>query len=345
MTVKWIPIEKIRPLISYEAFLTGGFFLVLAYVFYYFFLTKISERRHGQLRHRFFMTSMFVGISGLMAVIYWVLHWDHSENLILEKFQNYIGLLTLIFGAIGIIRVAQIYVYLYLFFSNISTGVPRLIGNLFTFLFSIFLFGIIGSAVFDLNIATVATTSAVFSLVLGLALQDTLGNFFSGLALQIDRPFQINDWVEIQDGDQKWIGQIQEINWRATFLLSFSDELIMFPNKAIAQSKIVILTHNLRPVRLNQVFRFTLDTDIDLAKKALLEGLEDFKEVLQSPAPNVLVTETNESWITMKAFYSIQDYGLRYRIGDAIIAKILSCIRVHKLKLAHQTFTIEAEGH
>lgn len=340
MLVKWIPIHKIEPLISYEAFLISFALMAIAYLFYYLFLKRLSERRHGQLRKRFFMTSLFIGISGLMAILYWNVHWESFENPLIHKSGNYLGFLTLLVGSMAVIKTAQIYVYLYLFFSNISTGVPRLIGNLFTFVFSLFLYGLIGSAVFNLNIATVATTSAVFSLVLGLALQDTLGNFFSGLALQIDRPFQINDWVEIQDGDQKWIGQIYEVNWRATFLLSFADELIMFPNKTIAQSKIVILNQTLKPVRLNQAFRFTLDTPIDAAKAAVLEGAQGFAQVMTNPAPATLVTEATESWITIKVFYSIYDYGNRYQIGDAIISNILKNIQRHELKLAHTTLTV-----
>jgi small-conductance mechanosensitive channel len=342
MFVKWIPIGKIRPLISYEAFLICFVMVILAYLFYRFFLKEISARRHGQLRSRFLMTSVFVSLSGLMASVYWILHWQQFDDLFLNKLTSYLGLVTLIVGSMAVIKVAQIYVYLYLFFSNISTGVPRLIANLFTFVLSIFLFGLISSGVFGLNIATVATTSAVFSLVLGLALQDTLGNFFSGLALQIDRPFQINDWVEIQDGDQKWTGQIQEINWRATFIMSFADELIMFPNKTIAQSKIVILNHNLRPVRLNQVFRFSYDTSVEEAKNALLNGIQGFEEVMTNPGPTTLVTEINESWITIKIFYSLHDYGMRYQAGDRIVSSILENIRKSNLKLAHQTLMIKS---
>jgi small-conductance mechanosensitive channel len=344
MFVKWIPIQKIGPLISYEAFLVTFSLVLLAYLFYFFFLKRLSERRHGQLRSRFLVTTLFVTLSGLMASLYWILNWQEISDPLLNKSLSYLGLLTLFLGAIAVIKVAQIYVYLYLFFSNMTTGVPRLIANLFTFVFSIFLFGLIGSTVFNLNIITVGATSAVFSLVLGLALQDTLGNFFSGLALQIDRPFHINDWVEIQDGDQKWVGQIHEINWRATFLMSFSDELIMVPNKTIAQSKIIILGHNLRPVRLNHMFRFTYDTPIETAKRALLEGVSGFPEILTSPAPSTLVTEVSESWIVIKVYYSLHDYGTKFQTGDQVITKIMEILRKNHLKLAHTTIELRSDA-
>ncbi len=342
--VKWIPIEQIQPLISYEAFLVSSGLIVVAWIFYKLLLGKISPRRHGQLRERFLITSLFVSLSGLLAGVYWILFWQHLQEPFLQKLSSYLGLVTLFVGAVGVIKIAQIYVYLYLFFSNMTTGVPRLIANLFTFVFSVFLFGLIGSSVFGLNIATVATTSAVFSLVLGLALQDTLGNLFSGLALQIDRPFHINDWVEIQDGDQKWVGQIYEINWRATFLMSFADELIMFPNKTIAQSKIIILSQTLRPVRLNQVYRFSYDTPIEEAKAALLSGVQGFPGIMKEPGPTTLVTEVTESWMTIKLFYSLYDYGTRYQLHDAVASKIMRVLRERKIRLAHPTLTLDPQS-
>ncbi|MFZ4715488.1 MAG: mechanosensitive ion channel family protein [Bacteriovoracaceae bacterium] len=341
MFVKWIPVEKIQPILSFEAFAITCSLVLIAYLFYYFFLKRLSAKRHGQLRHRFIMTSIFIGLCAVLAGIHWGLYFQHVSDPALIKFSSYLSLIALFMGAIAIIKVAQIYIYLYLFFSNMETGVPRLISNLFSFVFSLFIFSILASSVFDFNIAAIATTSAVFSLVLGLALQDTLGNFFSGLALQIDSPFNINDWVEIQSGDQKCVGQVQEINWRATSLLTFADELVVYPNKTMAQSQITILTHPLRSIRLNQAFRFTYDTPLEQAKLALLESVGTLKEVVKDPGPTTLIMESTDSWVTIKLFYSLNDYGARYRVGDIIIANVFKNLKKYNITLAHQTFTIE----
>ncbi len=338
--VKWIPIEKIQSFLGYETFAIHITLTALAYLFYWLFLKKLSARRHGQMKNRFLGTIVFLILSMALASLHWFSAYN-SQTVIMMKVSNYLGLLALIVGAITVIKVAQIYVYLYLFFSNMSTGVPRLIGNLFTCVFSIFIFALISSSIFNLNIATIATTSAVFSLVLGLALQDTLGNFFSGLALQVSRTLHINDWVEIQSGENRWVGQIQEINWRATTLLNFSDELVLFPNRFIGQGQITILSNAFRPVRLQQMFRFTYDTPIEEAKRALLDGLKGIPEIMSDPAPLALVTETTESWMTIKVFYSLSDYGRRYRVGDLAISQIMDEIAKKKLKLAHQTMVVK----
>src|SRR5262249_3832385 len=58
------------------------------------------------------------------------------------------------------------------------------------------------------------TTSAVGAVVVGFALQDTLGNLFAGLAIQIEKPFRVGHWVAIGDKE----GQVSEVTWRATKL-------------------------------------------------------------------------------------------------------------------------------
>ena len=58
------------------------------------------------------------------------------------------------------------------------------------------------------------TTSAVGAVVVGFALQDTLGNLFAGLAIQIEKPFRVGQWMQVGDRE----GQVQEITWRATKL-------------------------------------------------------------------------------------------------------------------------------
>ena len=62
----------------------------------------------------------------------------------------------------------------------------------------------------------ILATTAVGAVVLGFALQDTLGNFFAGLAIQIEKPFRVGDWVTIAGQE----GSVSEITWRATKLLT-----------------------------------------------------------------------------------------------------------------------------
>jgi small-conductance mechanosensitive channel len=350
MVDQWIPVEKIQYLIQLEAFAILWIILPLAFLFYKVFLRNITEKRHANLRGRFVRTLIYFIITTVLAISHWAVFknaYKLHDEYTLVKFASYLSLFALVFGVISVVKIAQIYVYLYLFLVNMSVGVPRLLANMFTLGFSFLLVSWIAADVFGFQLAAVLATSAVFSLVLGLALQDTLGNLFSGVALQIDRPFSIGDWVEIHNGSEKWNGQVQEVSWRATTLMGFADELILIPNRLIASSQLINFSHLQKPARLNQMFRFRFDANVALARKCLLDGLASVPEVLNEPAPRTLITEVTESWITLKVFYSLKDYGTRYRTGDVVITNILEQIRKNNLTLATPVLNLvtdESEG-
>lgn len=340
MNMARLPIEKIEYFIQFESFVVLVVALLLAWIFYKLFLRKITEKRHASLRHRFVRTGFYLTLAGALALFHWGVIQATWTDYFSLKIANYVGLVSFLFLVTVAIRMAQIYVYLYLFLANMSQGVPRLIANLFTLIFSTFIVSWIAADVFGFNLATVLATSAIFTIVLGLALQDTLGNLFSGVALQIERPFNLGDWVEVHNADEKWVGQIQEITWRATSLLGFSDEMMVIPNKTIAQSQLMIFSDKHKPARFSQQFRFNFDVDTLKAKAAILEGLKSVPEVLSDPEPRVLLMEITESWVSMKVFYSINDYGRKFRVGDAVITYVLESIKRKKLALATNSLNI-----
>ena len=340
MNAMWIPLDRIQSLIHFEHFIVSFVIIALCFLFYKIFLKTISEKRHNNLKERFQKTLIFYILTSVIAGTHWIIFSSANADYFLIKIGSYLAVVALFLGAITIVRIAQIFVYLYLFFSNMSHGVPRLIGNMFTFAFSIIMMGLIAASVFNFDLSAVLTSSAIFSLILGLALQDTLGNLFSGVALQIDKPFEIGDWLEIIQGSDRIIGQVQEITWRATYLLGFGDETILIPNRTIAQSQMLIFSKNHRPPRFNQILKIEYGTDLELVKAIILQNLLKHEAVLKDPEPRMLVMESNESWVVVKFFYSLTDYGLRYRTTDQLLKNILKDFETHQIKLATNKMTI-----
>ena len=97
------------------------------------------------------------------------------------------------------------------------------------------LFAII-AFVFDLPVRGLVATSGVIAIVLGLALQSTLSDLFSGLVLSLSRPYGPGDWISVEGGTE---GRVVEMNWRATHVLTSRKDLAIVPNSIIAKSKIV----------------------------------------------------------------------------------------------------------
>jgi small-conductance mechanosensitive channel len=91
------------------------------------------------------------------------------------------------------------------------------------------------------NLLSIITTSAVLTAVVGLAAQDTLGNLFSGIALQLDSSISIGDWIRL---DERPIGRVLEVRWRSTMIRTKNDDIVIIPNGLFAKGVITIFNKN-----------------------------------------------------------------------------------------------------
>ncbi|ETR71224.1 MAG: MscS mechanosensitive ion channel [Candidatus Magnetoglobus multicellularis str. Araruama] len=113
-------------------------------------------------------------------------------------------------------------------------NVPNLIRRMIEFLiYLLTLFGII-AFVFHQALTGLLATSGVLAMILGLAVQINIANIFSGIAINIEQPFRIGDWVQIGDNE----GQVIDINWRTTRLQTRSGNVVSIANGQVSESLI-----------------------------------------------------------------------------------------------------------
>lgn len=86
--------------------------------------------------------------------------------------------------------------------------------------------------VFGIPIGTLVATSGVVAIILGLALQSTLSDVFSGIALTLGRPYILGDWIVLSDGIE---GRVVESTWRSTHVLTGSNNVVVLPNSFLAR--------------------------------------------------------------------------------------------------------------
>jgi small-conductance mechanosensitive channel len=138
--------------------------------------------------------------------------------------------------------------------------------------------------VFDAPVGTLIATSGVLAVILGLAMQSTLGDVFSGIALDVGRPYEIGDWLMLSDGIE---GQVIETNWRATHLLNGANDLVVVPNSILAKARLINLSTPERnhgvtlSVRLRPTARPS--TIADVMRAVLLSSTS----ILSTPEPTV----------------------------------------------------------
>lgn len=146
-------------------------------------------------------------------------------------------------------------------------------------------FGILQYA-FHKPLTGLLATSGILALVLGLALQSTLADLFSGIALDIEGPFRAGDWITV-DGTNE--GQVIEINWRATRLRDRIGDITIIPNSQIAKSR---LTNHCLPEKAHSSsigVDFEAESSMVEVEEALISAALKAKYVLSDPPPEVTV--------------------------------------------------------
>jgi len=86
-----------------------------------------------------------------------------------------------------------------------------------------------------ISITPLLTALGVGGLAIALALQDTLGNLFSGIYMIASRKFRLGDYIELDSGNS---GYIQDISWRNTTIRTLGNNLVVLPNSKIASATI-----------------------------------------------------------------------------------------------------------
>jgi small-conductance mechanosensitive channel len=162
------------------------------------------------------------------------------------------------------------------------------------------------------------TTSAVGAVVVGFALQDTLGNAFAGLGIQSEKPFRVGHWIRVGDFE----GRVAEVTWRATKLRTKAGNFVVLPNNIIAKEAITNYSEPQVPTRLEvEVGASYLSTPADV-KAATLEAIGHVPRVLKSPAPDALLHSFDGSAITYRARFWVADYELDDEIKDEVRSAI-----------------------
>ncbi len=331
----WIPLERVDSILQLDPLLALVGLALASFLVYRLLLRKAAPHRHTNLKRLFIN---LLGHTALFLTLYLTYLGLRQANIepaeSLNRISSYIGLLAIISGATVFVKTTRILVFEYLFLGHMREGVPLLLVNLSTLLMSMVIAAWMATEIFGVQLAPLLATSAVLSLVMGLALQDTLGNLFAGVAMQFDKPYGIGDWIEVSSGTTTWTGQVFEISWRATVLVGFGDELITIPNRVIAQAEISNFSLKTRPILRRQIFRIAPEADPARVRAALMEAARRVDSIAAHPAPMVLVTETHESWIPYKLIYYVDDYGAQYLLADQIIEQVRAELKKEGIPLA-----------
>jgi small-conductance mechanosensitive channel/CRP-like cAMP-binding protein len=195
--------------------------------------------------------------------------------------------------------------------------------------------GLLALRSIDVEPTSILTTSAVLTAVIGLGLQETLGNLVSGLALQMQRPFDVGDWVDIEEGQQS--GRITEVTWRATTIMTLDDVEVSLPNGRLAKASIRNYSRPSKVSRRRVSVGVTYAASPQDVHDALLAAVCDVPGVLVEPQPFARTRGFGDSAIDYDLLFYVDDFGRAATIDGAVRDRVYYVLRRRGLEIPYPT--------
>ncbi len=286
----------------------------------------------------------------VVLALYLLLAFDHAlrelltAQMGLAKANTTVRVLRLVFFAILaylVVRALNSVIFRLVFRFRRGFEAPQLVRNVFSIIAFTAIFFLIFSLVFpEANLGALFTTSAIFGVILGLALQDTLGNFFAGISLQADRPFQVGDVITV--GALRQTGVVEEITWRAVKIRTFSNHIVLISNSTAAKEPIEVCPRNNLNARF--VFFNTLYTNSPAKTiHVVREAVREADNVSQKITPVVRIRSLGDSGVEYEVKYWPIDYT-KHQDTDALVRqRIWYAFRRADLNFAYPTRSLIVE--
>lgn len=224
----------------------------------------------------------------------------------------------LFFALIVILDILNYCFFEIYYFRIKNVRVPQIISNLIRGLYFIGIIMVILHFSLGFDVKPFLTGSAILTAIIGLALQDTLGNFFSGLALHVSRPFDLGHWIKVDNME----GTVTKIDWRSTTIKTRSEDLITVPNSVISKADVFNFS---MPTKLHMPLvdvSVCYDYPPEKIKNILIRCALMTNGVSKEKPPLVFLTHYGDFSMNYRLGFYIDDYGAVNRIKSAVMEKI-----------------------
>ncbi len=240
-------------------------------------------------------------------------------------------------------RLILVFVWDGLVARTIGAPIPRLIKDISSIvLYVIAVTGIMG-VVFNQPVTGFWATSGVVGIIVGFALRNIILDVFTGLAVNIDRPYRLGDWVKVHGSsqDRDIVGKVVEVNWRTTRLETEDDSIVIMPNSLMGTMVVTNFWGAGPHSRFDTSFCLDFSVPTERALRILLAGARSVigqDGIMEQPAPNVIINRTTEMGIDYTVRYWMSGWGegiTQALARSTITNSILSHLRQAGITLAY----------
>lgn len=241
--------------------------------------------------------------------------------------------------AFAFVRLLSRFIFNFLFRLRKGREAPTLVRDIFSLAANILFAVLILKTYFpEMPLGALLSGSALLGVIIGLALQDTLGNLFAGVSLHADKPFDVGDVISIG----KWTGVVESVTWRAVKIRTFLNHIVLASNSMVAKELLAVSPRenlNARIVFFNAVYSDSPAKVIHVVREAVRET----ENISRQITPVVRIRDLGASGVDYEVKYWLEDYA-RYNDTDALVRqRIWYAYRRAGLSFAYPTQTLYLE--
>ena len=303
-----------------------GLFILLSLVIKY--LVKINNPLSITVRA---VRNIIIPTGTLLYVLLYVENISlNSPFLKIVQTVVWIGVLWVVLSLL------QVFLFIRAEGDSWRAKVPGLLIDIIRFATIVIGGGLIIAKIWDKDAGGFLATLGVGSIVLGLALQDTLGSLMAGIALLFERPFNIGDWVKSGD----ILGKVVEMNWRSVRLRTRENEIVIIPNFLLGKEKIVNYSKPSSVQGVKMYISFSYNDPPNKVKHVLSRVLMRSKDVLNSPKISIRTKSYLDSGINYEMRFFIDNYDFLPEIESEIATGIWYAAKRNSLTIPYPIRTV-----
>ncbi|MEW6734953.1 MAG: mechanosensitive ion channel family protein [Acidobacteriota bacterium] len=275
----------------------GAFWLALVIIIAASLLRRLAVQEQKHIRAALMLFGLYLVCLPLSSILQ------------LQGFAtsaDYVKLLGKIFRYVSLINLGSLFIF-GVILPSIRLDAPRIMRDTIMFISYVIMALSILSAR-GVNVSGIIATSAILTAVIGLSLQDTLGNIMAGLALQMEHVIKVGDWVKID----QYVGRVKEIRWRQTSIETRNWDTVVIPNSQLMKGQVLIYGRRENaPLQHRQWIYFHVDF-----RYSPSEVIARVNEALQAATIEHVAAEPKIHAILMDFKESYCQYAVRYWLTE-----------------------------
>ncbi|MDM9385286.1 mechanosensitive ion channel [Chlorogloeopsis sp. ULAP01] len=214
--------------------------------------------------------------------------------------------------------------------TNISRGVQESIAVAINYSL-IFIGTVVLLQIWGLDITSLAIVASVLGVAIGFGLQGVAKELVSGFVITFERAIEVGDFVEIG----KFIGTVERLNARSTYIRTLDDIVVIVPNSRLLDTEVVNWSHRGSTSRLVLPVRVAYGASISVVRSALLDAARESSDVLKKPAPLVWFHGYGEDFLNFQLLVWISKPRKQFQIKSDLYFLIEESLRQHNIHIPY----------